>query len=213
VATQYSPRQQLLLWNLLITGDTPKQSQLPNHVPPSERDALVAAGLVSKEPGENRSQVLVLTDKAWDWASSHCEVDFGQAKNTRVALETLISVMGRHVSAGATLAELLRPAGDAPALVEPVGPSGPADSPETAVRQAYMAASGGRYEREVRLADLRMRLPALSRQDVDEALLSLQREERAALMSIDDPLRRGPADEQAALTVGGDPRHLIFLRG
>jgi hypothetical protein len=217
VATELSQPQQLLLWNLLITGETPMQSDLPNTVSTAERDALVDAGYLTKEPGgyQGRARILVPTDKAWAWAEAHCDADISpRAQNTRDALVALIDIVGRHVAAGRTLAEMLRPEGEPDS-----GPEGSAPTPcppeedVDPVRAAYLELSDGRYEHEVRLADLRMRLPSLSREELDRALLDLQRDERATLMAIDDPLRRQLADDKAALTVGGDPRHLVFLRG
>lgn len=214
MAGELSQPQQLLLWNLLITGETPLQSRLPNTVSTSERDRLVRDGYLAREAGghQGRGRVLVPTDKAWAWAEDHCDADISpRAQNTRDALVALIAIVGRHVAAGRTLAELLRPdpggAADDDVAAEPP-PEG-----NDPVRAAYLALSGGRYEHEVRLADLRMRLPSLTRDQLDRALLDLQREERLTLMAIDDPLRRQSADDAAALTVGGDPRHLVFLRG
>ncbi|MDY7103114.1 MAG: hypothetical protein S0880_18180 [Actinomycetota bacterium] len=216
MAGELSQPQQLLLWNLLITGETPLQSKLPNTVSTTERDRLVKDGYLAKEPGghQGRGRILVPTDKAWAWAEAHCEADINpRAQNTRNALVALIGIVGRHVAGGRTLAEMLRPdvEDDGSDPVEPPQPT--SDEAADPVRNAYLELSGGRYEHEVRLADLRMRLPSLGREELDRTLLDLQREERAALMAIDDPLRRQPADDKAALTIGGDPRHLVFLRG
>lgn len=64
--------------------------------------------------------------------------------------------------------------------------------------------------RRVLLSDLRDRLPDASKQELDAALIQLQRSGRAVLYKMDGA--RSQADEQAALHIAGEPRHILWVR-
>ena len=71
-------------------------------------------------------------------------------------------------------------------------------------------ALGGRGTR-IRIADLKRELPDIPSEEINKALLDLQRQDRLVLMRIDDPTDIRPADKQAAITIAGNPRHIIYV--
>ena len=61
------------------------------------------------------------------------------------------------------------------------------------------------------LRDLRARLSDVARDDMDRALLALQREKKLVLYREDNSAALRSEDHQAALLVGNQPRHLVLL--
>jgi hypothetical protein len=58
---------------------------------------------------------------------------------------------------------------------------------------------------------LRTALEEIERSILDKALLDLQNQGSLVLMHMDDPQERTPADEEAALTIVGQKRHIIYM--
>jgi hypothetical protein len=81
------------------------------------------------------------------------------------------------------------------------------------VCDAVLGLGGGRSKQRVRLAELRLRLPEVSRPELDAVLLLLQSERQLVLYRLDNPAELRPADHEAALLVGGNPRHLVYMEG
>ena len=81
----------------------------------------------------------------------------------------------------------------------------------TAYRGAYLAMTGGLYERRVRLSELRRTLSDIPRQTLDDTLLELDRSRRIQLMSMEQPTDISEDDRNAEITIGGRPRHVLYL--
>ena len=84
---------------------------------------------------------------------------------------------------------------------------------DDAIRDAYLALTRGHWQTRVRLAHLRERLGQHPRAAQDEALLRMQRENRLVLYPLDDPQDTFDADRAAALYLGNEPRHLVYMKG
>lgn len=88
----------------------------------------------------------------------------------------------------------------------------PADNSavELSVRQAYvdLAAKPGDL---VRLADLRAKLNDVSKRDLDQALLKLDRERKIQLEPDPDRRNLTAADKAAAIPLGGEDMHLLVI--
>lgn len=79
------------------------------------------------------------------------------------------------------------------------------------IEQAYLQSSKGEMNTRVHLADLRRRLPHLSRAEFDRAAFRMMTDADAHLMPLDDPHERSPQDNDAVMRVAGDPRHIMYL--
>jgi hypothetical protein len=203
---QPTPKQALILWKLLITGEEPAVSKLQPALSPEERTFLVEAGLIELEK-RGRSTHVVLTDQTWQWAANNFDVSLCQSSFAISILEQLLQTVGAYLKGNRIpLAEFLAPRSQMAAeqLVAPL---------EQRIRTAYLTASGGVYNVRVRLAQLRRSLPDVAPQHIDQVLGDLELAEKLVLMPLDDPQEIGPDDEQAAVTVGGQPRHILYLRG
>jgi hypothetical protein len=100
--------------------------------------------------------------------------------------------------------------GNAP-VTEPERPATEARmAPEQAIREAYLALTHGEKRRRVRLADLRRKL-SVPKDVLDRTLLSMQTAQQVVLYKLDNTAEISPDDEQAALYVSDQPRHLVYL--
>jgi len=221
------PQQALLLWNM-IAGATaemrrPMLSKTKPDISSARKTALVRHGFLSKTAGKSdrgaRASFLELTDKAWEWAAHARNIEISPSPAARLALQgllhRLIPFLERHELA---LADLFRDGAsagdDAPA--EPTCPATAAatsalDSIEARIEHACLSLAGGAKKSRVRLSALRNALTAIPRQQLDTALIQLQRENRLVLYREDNTPSLTPEDHAAALLVGDSPRHLVYL--
>jgi hypothetical protein len=228
-----NPKQALVLFCLLFTGQEPMVSQLKPRLSPKERKPLEKAGLIEIRPPGRGGQV-VLTEAAWDWAGKNLDVPISDRAQ---ANETLIAVLA-HLKAfldarGIALGEMVRegrssagkatpvrekPESKKPAYKEPKTPASKKKTNGTAslvalVRAACLRAASGRTHVRVRLSDLRQELSDVPRTSLDKTLLEMQQSGVAVFFRLDDPQERLSADERDALNIAGTPHHVLYLNG
>lgn len=206
-----SPLLVLLMWNLLFTGDEPMVSKAKPGVDKKKLAPLLDAGLVVLEK-RGRASHIVLTDRAWQWAEENLDAQFSASLNVTIALRGLLPKLKHYLKqTGTPLAELI----GAVEATEEARPESPAPEPisiDDAIRDAYLALSGGQWETRVRLAPLRKKLTAFPKETQDQAFLSLQACGRLVLYRLDDPQDTFEEDRAAALYIGSDPRHLVYMK-
>jgi hypothetical protein len=84
------------MWNLLITGDEPAVSKVRPELKPTERKPLKDAGLIELVK-RGRSTHIVLTDKAWDWASEHFDEELWKSTFAVPVLQALLKKLGSYL--------------------------------------------------------------------------------------------------------------------
>lgn len=97
---------------------------------------------------------------------------------------------------------------------DPAQGAGPAPNPDALwveLEAACLSLGSGARKRRVRLSALRERLASVPRSALDEALRAAQRAGRVVLYRDDNTAALTPADHEAALIVGGAPRHIVYL--
>ena len=216
------------------------QSRIRPDLPAADRVALIAAGLLQTERRGRATHVLA-TDAAWAWANAHLGVALASSSAASPILRAVLSQLGPFLTQrGFVLADLMLDADlSGPHASESVPPSAagrahpkppscalpsPLQSPsgvplrplakvQRRVCDAVLGLGGGRSKQRVRLAELRVRLPEVSRPELDAVLLLLQSERQLVLYRLDNPAELRPADHEAALLVGGNPRHLVYMEG
>ena len=212
---QPSPLQTLFLWRLLCSEGGEFCRRMRPELPAPEKRSLVAAGLIELESRRDAAngraarpaQYAVLTELGWEWASRHLDAEISM--RSHAAAGVLLAIMRKlktHLARQRiSLAEFIcsQPSGTCavgqPDLI-------------SRMRAAYREAAGGRWNVRVRLADLRRMLPDVPRQQLDAALLALEREPGTVLYSLDDPQEIRPEDESAALgNSAGTPRHIVYI--
>ncbi|MFS8776067.1 hypothetical protein NW806_07115 [Synechococcus sp. W65.1] len=227
------PKSEILLWKLLLTGEEPTKSQVKPKHRAKELKLLEEKGLIEcktvVEKGRRITR-LVLTDKAWDWASTTPPTAIARSKSPEAAvvlqkaLATLVDYAQRE---NVPLARILglRPSGAfAIAARSANRPSlGGAETQPWEVSEGEVDPNflekvfrtceemGGRYYL-VYLSDLRKRFPDVPSWLLDQALLTLNRQAKIVLMNLDDPLSITPEIEAAAIDLYGYKKHVLRVR-
>ncbi len=88
----------------------------------------------------------------------------------------------------------------------------PADQASRArIRAACLDLAGGALNTRVLLRDLRAKLPDIDRATLDAALKRMEQDDEVSLMPLDNRIEIGEADRAAALHVGREPRHIVWV--
>lgn len=157
------------------------------------RERLNALGLLDSAK-TGRTFVHELTDKGAVW----CFEEMGRDRPARSgpaggALYAVLAGLRRDLdSSGRAVAEVFRP--DVPSRIT----------------ATYRAATGGNGT-PMRLAELRERLPDVSQAEFDRAIGLLARRSGVHVRSEADQKTLTDRDHQAAVTLGGTPRHLLTI--
>jgi hypothetical protein len=230
VTIELNPKQALFLFGLLFgrtdTEREPMQSKTRPDLDSREREALVKAGLLDKER-RGRATHLLATDACWQWASTHLGAPLSKSAEASPVLRNLLTQLEAFLEArGLALGDLFAPAAGAGVAgpdahahaehtadehAEPDGTNAVEADTRARILSTLLALGGGRAKQRVRLAALRERLAGVSRRTVDATLLELQHTEQLVLYRLDNPTELTPADDDAALLVAGQPRHLVYL--
>lgn len=220
MSSNLSPKQALLLWNLLITGEEPMMSKTKPKVSPAQRKPLVEAGLIRLEK-RGQPTYIVLEDKAWDWAVDNFGSELSRTPYAAPILQNLLVKLGQYLNAQqVSLAEVLTGA--------PTGGSGESTSEDSAsgnfsdlsvddliqkIRQAYVSIPDGESGFRVRLYELREHLPGIPKQQMNEALLLMQERGDISLLAAEDLQEIKADDVSAAIDIGGgDKRYFAYLK-
>ncbi|ABD86746.1 hypothetical protein [Rhodopseudomonas palustris] len=209
-------KQALAMWALLGAGGAGYGRKLKPEIEKAEREALIKAGLIESRPRENRALWLTVTDRGWDWAERHLgdplpEKNYSgafvlQAWLTR--LKTYLQARDLRLADVLAASAVPDPGGSAEADEAPA-PADPAELREK-IRNAYLAVAGG-FNRRALLKDLRAKLPEIDRATLDDALKQMQREQQASLMQLDNRIDVTDADRDAAIQIGNEPRHIVWI--
>jgi len=216
------PKSEILLWKLLLTGEEPTKSQVKPKHRAKELKLLEEKGLIEcktvVEKGRRITR-LALTDKAWEWASTTPPTAIARSKSPEAAVvlqKALATLVDYAKQESVPLARILglRPADanrpDSPSKPRPDnGVEVDLDFLENVFRSCE--GMGGRHSR-VYLSDLRKRFPHVPRQQLDQALVALDRQAKIVLMPLDDPSTITPEREAAAITLSGAKRHFLRIR-
>jgi hypothetical protein len=79
------------------------------------------------------------------------------------------------------------------------------------IRKAYLQLTRGRFNTRAHLSDIRQKLKNIAREALDEALMRMQREQEASLYQLDNRIEITEADRAAAIYIGREPRHLLWI--
>jgi len=209
---QPTPEQTFLILSMLF-GETeedrePVVKKLSIKAP--ARRALEEAGLIRLEKRKGGARVL-LEDEAWDFAMANLT---GELPKTPRAGRVLRSVLSKVQRSLQTQDQGLAGFVSGDSQVGRAGgtePAGDSRAPgEDLIRAACLALTHGQTKKRVRLSDLRRKL-STSREKLDDLLLAMQTEGRLVLYKMDNPAEITPEDEKAALSIAGQPRHLVYL--
>ena len=216
-----NPKQALVLLGILF-GRTeaerePMQSKVKPELKPPEREPLIKAGLLEKER-RGAAQHLKATDACWEWASGHLGAPLSSSPAASPILRNLLTQLQVFLNRrGLVLADVFAPDAEEPpqrSMDDNGRPEADAgDDTPTRIRRAMLDLGKGRSKQRVRLSALRERLGDVPRSQLDASLLEMQAATQLVLYRLDNPADLEPADDDAALLVAGNPRHLVYLEG
>lgn len=211
-----TPKQTLVLWHLLITGEEPAISKVRPKLTAQERKPLLDGGLIELVQ-RGRTNHIVLTDRAWAWASEQPVTTLPAAKDKTLLFMLITKVQQYIQTEGISLAEFLSPS------TTPAETSGNAEAPgllpaltgtlTDQIQSAYQRITQGKWNVRVRLADLHKYLPHSPKEAIDAALRQMQLDGQSVLIAMDNPKGIQEEDEQAAVTIGNESRHIVYLKG
>lgn len=213
---QPTPEQTFLILSMLF-GETeedrePFVKKLSIKAP--ARRALEEAGLIRLEKRKGGGRVM-LEDEAWDFAMENLAGELPKTPRAARVLRAVLAkvqrslqtqdqglagfVSGESQAAGSTIGD------------RPLEGDDQSRAPgEDQIRAACLALTHGQTKKRVRLSELRRKL-STSRETLDHLLLAMQTEGRLVLYKMDNPAEITPEDERAALSIAGQPRHLVYL--
>jgi hypothetical protein len=217
--TSAQERRTLILWALLVRENAAAfQKELKPEPEKADRDTLTGEGLIKWEKRGQRIWIEV-TDEGWAWADKNLDAALPAKSNAsgqilQAWLTRLKAFMGAK---RLVLADVLGPQGPAQAGMARRGgaesliaaPGYPALRER--IRQAYLDSTCGRFNTRALLSDVREKLKDIDRATLDEALKRMQREQEASLYRLDNQAEITEADRAAAIYVGQEPRHLLWI--
>jgi hypothetical protein len=205
-------RQALAMWALLGAGGAAYGGQLKPEIEKAERSVLEKMGLIEAEKRTRGAIWLTVTEKGWDWAENHLAASLPDKSFAGAfVLQAWLTHLQAFLRARKLrLAEFFTAQSELPPVAPDLAP--PVDHAELRerIRATYLEIAGG-FNRRALLRDLRVRLDGVERSSLDEALKRMQREEEASLMQLDNRLDVTDADRRAALQIGNEPRHILWI--
>jgi len=236
MSIELDTQQQLFLWSLVVSGEGDFLSEIGKNLKAAQRKSLVKNGLIHEEkrknPNTKRSATfLTLEDRGWRWCQEHLtdEIQSGSKQTAKVLTKLLglLSQFFQREDAPQSLGDFIWQASTAiPDNVESTedGSSSvssnavddhqiqPSSLAET-IRQVCLQLTDGKHNSRIRLADLRAKID-VSRDQLDENLLSMELAGDLSLYPLDDPGEIRPEDHTACLkTKAGSIRHLVYFEG
>ena len=198
-------KQTLVLWALLANGGEGFAKELKPVVDKVEREGLLKAGLIAIEKRKRGAYWLSATDRGWRWAEDHLS---DKLPDRSYAGTFILTAWLKHLQtfmrvSNTALADIIVPRKNTIA-------SDYGDLRER-IRTAYLAVTGGMFNKRALLSDVRKHLPNVDRATLDNALELMQRDGDATLMQLDNRPDITPADEDAAIRIGEEARHILWI--
>jgi len=214
MAFEPNPQQALLIFSMLF-GNEPEQrepQQSKCGIAATPREALVKKKFLKKVQ-RGRTAFLVLTDEGREWALQNlfCRLpERGPRPKAILARlnKALMPILNDRWDEVARRLNICRESEPDPESAEDVT----VESIQGQIREAYLGLTGGKTKQRVLFSDLRPKVPVVS-DDFDQAVLSLQAQQKVVLAGLDNPVERTPDVEAAAIHIAGNPRHLLYFQG
>ena len=208
--------QTLILWSLLGQGGESNAQTVKPRIKKADRLALVKAGIILAEQ-QKRKLKLEVTDKGWAWAADNLGAElpsksYAGSATLREWLKRLQAFMRAN---DISLADVLGPQNLKGQNARSGDSSGQAmdyNALRQRIRTAYLEVTGGSFNKRALLRNLRAKMPSnIDRVTLDEALKRMQREEDASLMQLDNRIDITEADRDAAIRIGSESRHILWI--
>jgi hypothetical protein len=224
-----TPQQTLFLWDLISKGGTAWLSEVkPKPKSAATWRALERSGLILSvkrqreahkatrakkkgkaikhaAPRKSNALWIEVTERGWGWANDH----LGSPLPTKSpSAGPILQAWLTHLQAflrqkGFALADLIsaRPEVGSPIALE------------ERIRRVYLDATGGAWNKRLRLSELRTLLDGVRRAELDKVLMRMQQGGDLVLYPLDNPKEITAADRDASIAIGGTHLHIVYMRG
>lgn len=212
MSEELTPRQQILLWDLVSRGGSALQMELKPAVKPADREPLKRKRYISDT---GRPKRLTLEEPGWNYLAVRVPTfsdSIGSKYDRRILQFVLerIQTYARH--ANVALAKLFTESHAAAQTIEEERATElrPDEKIEQEIRTAFFAIAGRPPRDKVRLSTLRARLPQIGRAKLDATLLAMRMAGTANLTNLDNP-RDIESEKEAALQSGILTFHALWI--
>ena len=213
-----TPRQQLLLWDLVSRGGSAMRKDLKPEVGPADRGPLERRGFISVTKERGNAIRLTMEEPGWDHlagvAPTLLASGAGSIHDRRILQFVLARIQAYASREGLTFARIFVPARtDAPDTASSIDLTGIVESAldlESEVEAAFFELAGRPPVNHVRLAALRARLGGKPRAELDRALVVMRTRGRVSLSTLSNPAdiaREG----DAPLVIDGRTFHTLWI--
>lgn len=192
--------QRKILYEMVLLGKKPKNGDIKKQY----RLPLLEAGLiVTDPPDKQRGALLVPTEKAYAWVVDHLNEPF---KSHSVRLNKLwnqlLPDIGRYLHThGDTFYAVLNP--------EPTVAEEEPLSPQEKLRDAYLSLTDNQKRVRVKIYDLRVQAD-MDPHLFNETIIQLFKDDQIALYPEDDGFRLGSQEQNAAVMISDQPKHIVY---
>jgi hypothetical protein len=179
------------------------QQDLGVKVVKKDRDQLVKLKFLEVTKAKRGALKLSITDAGWGWTNSNLDAVLPSPSSGRMTelLHQWLSHFHRYLNdKQLTIADVLR-----------IPSQSTIPNAHEQVRSTYLAVTGGQLKSRCLLRDLRAGVPALTRDQVDDTIRQMVASGEAVLFRLDNRLTITPADVDAALMSGGEPKHILWI--
>lgn len=231
-----TPQQTLFLWDLISKGGTAWFSEVkPKPKSAATWRALERFGLIlsvkrqreahnatrakkkgkaTKPAAPRKSNALWIevTEKGWGWANDHLASPLPtKSASAGPILQAWLTYLQAFLrQKGFALADVISTRPEAPSETFRLGS---AIALEDRIRRVYLDATGGTWNKRVRLSELRTLLDGVQRAELDKVLMRMQQGGDLVLYPLDNPQEITAADRNAAIAIGGTRLHIVYMRG
>ncbi len=203
-------KQALAMWTLLAAGGVAFGGKLKPRIEAAERVFLQYAGLVEVAKVK-RAFWLTATSKGMDWAEQHLSDPLPDNVSGAAVLHAWLTRLHAFLqSHNIPLADLFMIQPENLLTAPTTGKSLDYPGLRERIRETYYDVAGG-FDGRVLLRDLRPKLNDIDRTLVDAALMQMLRDEEASLMQLDYRPDVTDEDRTAAIQIGNEPRHIIWI--
>ncbi len=214
---QVTPMRTLMLWALLGRRGAALAKDIRPEIGKADREALEKLRLITVEK-RGRAYWLEVTDTGVRWAAEHLAdpLPNRSTAGSLVLRDWLVALQAYLRATGSTLNDILAPpapAQEQPPAHQPSSRTGkPGGDLRARIREAYLAATGGRLNARALLRDIRPRLPDVAHEALDAELKAMHRAgDGAMLMALENPREITPDVAAAAVTFSGEPMHALWI--
>ena len=205
-----TPRQQILLWDLVSRGGSAMRKDIKPELKSADRGPLEKRGFISASKEKGNAIRLTIEEPGWDHLASVVPTllasGAGSIHDRRILQFFLSRIQAYAADNRVPFARILIPA----AADAAAGPGGRSTGLESEVEATFFELAGRPPVNHVRLRALRARLEGTPRSELDHALVAMRAGGRVRFSTLSNPADIAKEGD-APLVVEGRTFHTIWI--